>query len=193
VTEACREGGPLAPATLHSGEIDVWHPAVIAWAQKRGLDPAVLAPSPDGARTSSGAIKSKKLGARTGGERAAPETSPDRIGRSREDFADLTFRKRAAEAVKLELANEEKKGTLISRELVRVHCYGAIDGAWRHLLGDTAQTLTARLYAMARSGHSLEEGVAVTRTAITANLKRARDEVRRVLGEGKSSVENDPK
>lgn len=42
ITEACRIGGPLEPACLPGGRLDARHAATVAWARKRGIDPASL-------------------------------------------------------------------------------------------------------------------------------------------------------
>lgn len=42
ITEACRVGGPLEAACLPGGRLDAISPAAVAWATKRGIDPASL-------------------------------------------------------------------------------------------------------------------------------------------------------
>lgn len=82
---------------------------------------------------------------------------------------------------KIRLSNEETKGNLISRELVRDHIFAAIDALFRRLLTDAARTIAARLEPMAKSGSSPEALERETREQLSKQLKAIKSRASRVL------------
>ncbi len=86
-------------------------------------------------------------------------------------------------ALKYRLENEEAEGRLISRELV-AKVMGAFDGANRKLLGDGPKTISRRVYAMARSGQTIEEAEATVHEIISTILKSVKKAAREVLSDG---------
>ena len=94
----------------------------------------------------------------------------------------LTRQKRAAEVEKLELANAETRGALISRQLVKTHVVALIDGLFIRLLRDAAQSIAIRVHDLASSGASVEECIQVVREVLSKNLKQVQDSTRRTLG-----------
>jgi hypothetical protein len=93
----------------------------------------------------------------------------------------LRRRKLEAEALKLELANAQKSGELVSRAFVELHVMGLIDGTNRRLLGDGAKTIATRVSSMARGGASAEECHQAVREQISNQLARVKDAARRKL------------
>ena len=70
-----------------------------------------------------------------------------------------------------ELRNWEVEGKLIPRDGVRTHVFGAVEGANRRLLRDAPKTIARRLYAMAKSGASVEEAEQVVREIVGSQLR----------------------
>ena len=79
------------------------------------------------------------------------------------------------------LRNEETDGRLIARELVKHHVFGAIDSANRRLLLDVPKTVARRIYALAKSGASLEEAEQAVRDVIGSQLRPVKSTASRVL------------
>jgi hypothetical protein len=70
------------------------------------------------------------------------------------------------------LKNEETEGRLISRELVKVHVFGAIEAANKRLLADAPKTVASRLFEIARSSTgSLEQGERLVRDELASHLR----------------------
>jgi len=79
------------------------------------------------------------------------------------------------------LKNGETEGGLISRELVTLHVLGAVDAAFKRLLGDAAKTIAAKVTDIVRSGGGLEESQRAVREQVTRQLKPVKDKVARNL------------
>lgn len=103
------------------------------------------------------------------------------------DLRELTRQKRAAEVEKLEISNAEVRGSLIRRELVRHHVFGAIENANRRLLSDAPRTISSRVYALAKSGASREEAERTVREIINSHLRMVKTTAVRVLRAGTDS------
>lgn len=84
---------------------------------------------------------------------------------------------------KKRLDNEETEGRLISRDLVKTHVFGAIEGSQRRLLGDFPKTITRLLYAAANSKESIEVAEDKVRSAVTQILKPVKATAVRVVDE----------
>jgi hypothetical protein len=82
---------------------------------------------------------------------------------------------------KKRLDNEETEGRLISRELVKTHVFGAIEGSNRRLLGDFPKTITRLLYASANAKESIEVAEEKVRSAVTQILKPVKATATRVI------------
>lgn len=89
--------------------------------------------------------------------------------------------KRVEEIREKRLKNEETEGTLIPRELVKTHVFGAIEMVNRRLLTDSPKTIARRLYALAKSGAPIEEAEEVVREIISSQLRPMKDKTVRVL------------
>jgi hypothetical protein len=159
VSKACRQGGPLE-AAARGPEIDPSDPAFIAWITEapRGPD---------------------------GGAIGTPEPVP---APSKAEMLELSRRKRAAEAEKLELANAQTRGALISRELVKTHVFGAIEAANKRLLGDAAKTIASKVVNSTRAKGTLEEALRIVREEIGKQLRTSKDRVTRVLRRNETGV-----
>lgn len=84
------------------------------------------------------------------------------------DFLDAL--KTIAETTRLELQNDDKRGSVISREMVHKSIFGALDGMFSRLLGDMPRTIAGRLYALATSGASREQAEEEVRNLISSQL-----------------------
>jgi hypothetical protein len=82
---------------------------------------------------------------------------------------------------KRRLDNEETEGRLISRELVKTHIFGAIEGSHRRLLGDAPKTIARTLYGMAKSDEPLEAAEERVRELISTVLKPVKATATRVV------------
>lgn len=81
------------------------------------------------------------------------------------------------------LGNEETQGRLIERDFVAGHVFGPIKSMFQKFLRDLPKTATRRLFALARSGGTLEEGEAVLRELISSQMKSVKTRVARALKE----------
>lgn len=79
---------------------------------------------------------------------------------------------------------EERQRTLISRELVRSHVFGAIDAGFRRLLTDTPRTIVAMIYAKAKADVPLEEAERTVREVMQKQLSPIKSTAARVLRNG---------
>lgn len=94
----------------------------------------------------------------------------------------LAATKQIADIEEKKLKNAERVGKLISREFVRVHLLAYLATASRGLLQDTAVTLAQRMYSMCRAGIPVEQAEQIARDLIGAQLRQAKEQIRRVLG-----------
>ena len=79
---------------------------------------------------------------------------------------------------------EARQRTLISRELVRSHVFGAIDAGFRRLLTDTPRTIVAMIYAKAKADVPLEEAERTVREVMQKQLSPIKSTAARVLRNG---------
>ena len=79
---------------------------------------------------------------------------------------------------------EERQRTLISRELVRSHVFGAIDAGFRRLLTDTPRTIVAMIYAKAKADVPREEAERTVREVMQKQLSPIKSTAARVLRNG---------
>ena len=97
-------------------------------------------------------------------------------------FKDWTTAVKNLEAIRgLQIKNEEKEGFLISRDLVRLHVFGAIENTYARLLTDTPKTLSKRLASHVKAGRSLEEGEEIIRKVLSTQLKNVKATAQRAL------------
>lgn len=75
----------------------------------------------------------------------------------------------------------EMEGTLIPRELVRTHVFGALDSGHLRLLTDSPKTLARRIEGAVKSGSSLEEIESLIREHLSIQLKGMKTKAQRVL------------
>jgi len=73
------------------------------------------------------------------------------------------------------------EGSLIPRELVQTHIFGAIEAANLRLLSDTPKTLVRRLYALVKAGGSVEDGEKLARDLISDQLRSLKATAKRLL------------
>lgn len=148
---------------------------------------------------------------RTGGRRAVADDEPtvdlpDEAGPGQvqseaiESYADLSIRqiserfgtfkrfadqvdalKKIVEIRKIQLANEEFEGELISRDLVQTQVMAYLNALSLRLLKDSARTIVRRLYALARSDTGMEEAEEVVREIIGSQIQPVKDKAARVL------------
>lgn len=93
----------------------------------------------------------------------------------------LDVAKKHADTREKELRNLETTGQVVARDLVAKHVFGAIEASHARLLGDMPQTVTRRLYAMARADEELESAEAVVREIVATILRRAVTSAREAL------------
>lgn len=205
VTKALR--GPLKAACVDD-RVDLDHPDVQAWlgsgkppkgkadgaptAAAKKLSSAPPAPTkgrpaPSKPPPATLPLRPPKLDPRGFASELAPFTLSDIVERfgSVRSYLDLTDANGKRErAYALRLKNDAAEGKIISRELVRTHIFGALDGAFRRLLGDSAKTIARRVYALAKGGTPIEEAERVVVEIISSQLKRSKETAVRVLRTG---------
>ena len=71
--------------------------------------------------------------------------------------------------------------TLIPRELVENHIFGAIETGNLRLLRDTSKAATRKLFTLAKAGGSLDEGELLVRKLISDQLKNVAPTFKRIL------------
>jgi hypothetical protein len=153
----------LAPACLPDGTIDAAHPAAVAWAEARGIDPASLlvADEPD----------APPRGTPAPGPGKTPET-PATTGPTAEDFTSLSYRRRAAEVAELESRVEVRARRLIGAEFVRQRVFGPVAELFHRLQTDFIATTSRSVGAAARAGGNDLELAAMLRSTLSRELAR---------------------
>lgn len=97
-------------------------------------------------------------------------------------FKEWTVAKKNLENIRtLQLKNEEKEGELISRELVRIHLFGALESTNLRLLTDAPKTITARLFSHVKAGGTQEGALEIVRKIISTQIKNVKATAQRVL------------
>ena len=69
------------------------------------------------------------------------------------------------------LKNGETEGGLISRELVQNFVFGAIESAFKRLLGDASKSIVSKVMNCVRTGGTAEEAQRIVRDEISKQLK----------------------
>ena len=197
VTKAC--GKVLKPAIV-GNKIDIDHPAAIAYVKlhrkgktsKKPIKKKTAKKKP---------IKKKKLAAK---KKPGPEPEPQHVyaeDEAVEAYLDMTLRdiltkfgtaaqfKSYLDACKIieairagRIKNAELEGDLISRDLVKIHIFGAWENSNLRLLQDMPRTVTKRLQALFKSGGTLEDGEEMTRGLVSSQLKGIKTAAQRILG-----------
>ncbi|HEX2871403.1 MAG TPA: hypothetical protein VHP33_09110 [Polyangiaceae bacterium] len=116
--------------------------------------------------------------AQRGPDGAAPADSQ---GPSKAQMLELSRRKRAAEAEKIELANAQTRGALISRELVSTHVFGALEFLHKRLLGDAAKMIANKVFHSTLAKGTLEEAQRSARDELSKQLRAAKAQIIRLL------------
>ena len=105
----------------------------------------------------------------------------DRFGTSRH-FRDWLLSLKDIEVIlEKHLRNEQAQGELISRELVKAHVFGALQGLSRKLLQDSSKTIARRLAAHFASKGTVEEAEAIVRENIGSQIAPVKEKAIRVL------------
>lgn len=86
-------------------------------------------------------------------------------------------------ALKNHLDNEQRRGNLITRDLVQTHVVGLVDATNKRLLSDAAKTIASRLYAMAKGGTPIEDAERAVREIISTHVAPTKRKVVRTLRE----------
>lgn len=178
ITIACRT--ELEPA-CDGDRVDADHPIAIAYLERRntrvnpGPPPkAKSAPRDDDAPTETtedieryAALTLRELVEKFGTERK---------------FRDwLAALKTIEDIRRTRLDNDETERRLISRELVKTHIFAAIDGSFRRLLSDAPKTIARRVFALAKSGGTVEEAERTIREIMSSQLSHLKAKASRVL------------
>lgn len=93
----------------------------------------------------------------------------------------LDARKKQVSVREKELKNWEAEGMLISRDAVRTHVFGHIEGVNRRLLQDVPKTIARRVYALARSDTPVEDAERLVREILSSELRPMKERVARTL------------
>jgi hypothetical protein len=200
ITQSCKPGKPLAAARVDD-RIDADHVSAQAYllTQGVGVSGSVSAPTSKAKGRQSGANDPTDHVQDTDSDGSGSDDGPT-DSEDIEAFADMTLRqlverfgtarkfKDWLEALKKiegirekRLANERTEGTLVARELIQVHVFGAIDSGNRRLLSDAPRTIATRVSGATKSNASLEEMEGIVREVISSQLKPVKATAARVL------------
>lgn len=199
ITKACKK--QLLEACLDNGRIDLDHPAVRKYLGDQGeAPPSAPAPTPEPTQPPSRTKRERTPPAsppRSPEPAASRDSSLDEDGRPIEEltlrevaerFGTMTAFKDHLDALKKlvdirekDLKNNETEGRLIERELVKTHVFGAIEAGNRRLLTDSPKTIARRLFALAKSGGTLEEAERTVREILGSTLDPVKASASRVL------------
>jgi hypothetical protein len=186
---AAGPGGPLAAAVL-DGKIDTSHKAAKTYLNRR--------------KSVAKAARSKTKPADTPSQ---PQNSGDltddgtpgfivdvmqlRLGELSDKFggrAELTEWLKAGKIAEdwrtARLKNDETDGTLIPRELVATHVFGAIDEQNKRLLTDAVKTIVRTVYSAASAEIPIEQTEATVRGILSKILDPVKRKASKVLREG---------
>ncbi len=151
VTAACKDDGPLAQA-VRGTKVDLNDPASIVWLSEPQR-------GPDGAAQ-------------------AAEAGP---GPTKAQMLELSRRKRAAEAEKLELQNAQtprQSHLARAREDAHLRRPGFLS---KRLLGDAAKSIASKVFNSVRAKGTLEEAQRIVRDEISKQLRATKDKQVRLL------------
>lgn len=173
ITQAC--AGPLEAAQLPKGRLDAAHSAAVNWAKSRGIDPVQLL-DPELAKSApkAGPLQKPAIDVPKSVSDLLQLTFAEISERyaSFEGFSDwLDARKKVGEIDRLETQNRERRGELVSRELVKTHVFGPIHTGFEQLIRDVPRTAAARVIPMAKRNDPIQEIEKVIAEQITATLK----------------------
>lgn len=201
VSKLCKKR--LADACVNK-RIDVDHPAVLEHLESKGVDPTTGPPAGRKVAERAAAPRRstpKKVPAKPTGP--APETVRQRefTRKELERFDEMRLRdlvaefgtvpafldhlnalKRLEDVREKALKNDDTEGSIISRELVQGHVFGALYGLSSRLLGDMPKTVAQQLYALAKTGAPLEEAEKVVRDAVSSQIEPVKVKVSKALG-----------
>jgi len=192
-------------AACHGDRVDANHPLVRAWLARSDRSPT---PAPKAPKSTPAAPTPKARAARKAPP-APPEVRPvplveeapaptaeldayadllrplvERFGTDRR-FRDWLQSLKDIEAiVEKRLANEERQGRLVSRDLVKTHVLGLIDAGNRRLIDDAPKTIARRLLAASKAGESVEASEESVREVIESHLGPVKKNAVRLLEEG---------
>jgi hypothetical protein len=206
--------GALRDAVTDDGEVNIDHPAAVAWLHSFEVTPDDLIARDGGAAPKASGRPARAPTTPTNHPPipASAPTSPRAFDSppNAEQLYDLTFReiatrygslegfeawidmrKKTAETRRIELQNAETDGRLISRALVRTHVFGAIENANRRLLNDSPQTLALRISGAVKAGASIEEIKLTIRDHISQQLAAVKTTASRVLRDSGKVVADD--
>ena len=108
---------------------------------------------------------------------------------SLQGFGDwLDRRKKIAEIDKAEFNTARARGAYISRAFVEQHLFGVIESTNLRLLSDMPLTATSRLFSLAKSGASLEEGRRALTDIVSQNLSHVKRKAISLLRSAKSEA-----
>lgn len=161
IGELCKPGGPLHDAVV-DGKIDTSHRAAKAYLKRQTAKASAAKKAAKASTTEAAAVAPKGLTDDGSPEFIVDVTKltlaqiEDRCGGRAEFDGWLKSLKLTEEIREKRLKNDETDGTLIPRELVATHVFGAIDEVFRRLLTDSTKTITRITYANARAGVAVE-------------------------------------
>lgn len=172
ISRICKRGD--LGGALEGTRINVRHPDAVAWLAERGVEPPALSTAPVESALDTTA--------------APPGTLLEFSQRAIREFGSVQNFEDAAKAQKLaaESRMAERKdsalaGTLIDRELVRTHVFGAIEAGNRRLLQDFPKTASIQLMGAIQAGATKEEVERLLRDLVGKQIKPVKAAVSRTL------------
>ena len=207
VTKAC---ATLLSGAVSGSKIDIDHPDAVAYIRskqtpKTPANPKAKRKPPAAPKVkrktkapkAPSARKTPKVDAETPSPLDEPHYSKDKnidrvlhmtlaqlvkaFGTDEQFKAWATANKVLSDTREKDLKVAKMEGSLIPRELVQTHIFGAIEAANLRLLSDTPKTLVRRLYALAKAGESVEDGEKLARDLISDQLRSLKATAKRLL------------
>lgn len=177
---AAVRSGSLAPAAVGK-RIDAEHPAVREYLQRHGLSEDAIDSFVDATAPVRGPGVESEEGDFADYAKMTFEEIFERFGTLERFQNHLDAYKVFEQVIGQRLKNEELSGKLISRELVQIHVFGALESFSQRLLRDFPKTITRQLYAAAKNGTPVEESEKLVRKAVSSHLEPAKKTAERAL------------
>lgn len=195
VTKACKNG--LA-AAWNGHRINTDHPDAAAYLAKRQGVPTPPPPPPKAERVVSGSEARRRTKKDEALDNIGAKHAPDPNG-PLAPFYEYTIReilqkfgtdtafvdwlkalKTLEEVETKRLANAQKRGDLISREVVQRGVVDSLDSAFRRMLTDGARTIATRCNALSKAGAPPEEIEQLVVKQLSSFIKPAKAKIQRV-------------
>ena len=183
ISKLFKSGGKLESALVES-QVDAGHPLVQEYLAGKEAS-TVFEPKPKFEHTETQAFPDE------GTPQAMVDFQSLTLGELSDRFGGIAELADWLKALKISeeirgarLKNDEYEGSIISRDLVVTHCFGALDETNRRLLSDGVKTIVRQMYANSKGGIELEKSEREASSMISKILEPARQKIAKALKNG---------